>query len=97
MLYPAGVGAVDISSVSGIAGSVLLFDMLSLVILSDPNISFSSSIMFWLCPAILSVCSFYYNCFVGNFVLFSTASLLQDEPINALPNVTTLDLAQVAT
>ena len=69
-LYPAGAGAVNISSISSVVGSVVLFDILSLVILSNPNISSSSSIMFWLCLAILSVYGFYYNHFVCNLVFF---------------------------
>ena len=75
-LYTAGTNAVDISSMSGIAGSVLLFDMLSLVILSDPNISSNTSIVFGLCSTILSICGLYYNyfvsgvCLIGNSVLF---------------------------
>ena len=75
LLYPASAGTVNISSVSGVSGSILLFDMLSLVILSDPNIFFSFSIIFWLCLAILSVCGFYYNCFVCNLVLLHYTSL----------------------
>ena len=63
-LYTASTGAVDISSVSGIAGSVLLFDTLSLVILNNPNISSNTSIVSKLCPAVLSVCGLYHNCFV---------------------------------
>ena len=95
-LYPAGAGAVNMSSVSGVAGSVLLFNTLSSVILNNPNISSSSSTVFCFCPAILSVCGFYHNCFVCKLFFF-TAPLLQGEPIDTLPNVTTLDLAQVAT
>ena len=64
LLYTASTGAVDISSVSGIAGSVLLFDTLSLVILNNPNISSNTSIVSELCPAVLSVCGLYHNCFV---------------------------------
>jgi len=63
-LYPAHAGAVNISSVSGIAGLVLLFDMLSLVILSDLNISSNALIASGLYPAILSVCGFHHNHFV---------------------------------
>ena len=63
-LYTAGTGAINISSVSGIASSVLLFDMLSSVILSDPSISSNASIASGLCPAVLSVHSLYHNCFV---------------------------------
>ena len=66
LLYTASTGAVNISFVSGIASSVLLFNMLSLVILSDPNISFNTSIVSGLCPAILSVHGLYYNCFVSD-------------------------------
>jgi len=95
-LYPAGAGAVDISSVSDVAGSVLLFYTLSSVILSNSNISSSSSTVFCLCPAILSVSGFYHNCFICKLFFF-TAPPLQGEPINTLPNITTLDLAQVAT
>ena len=65
-LYTAGAGAIDISSVSSVPSSVLLFDMLFLVILSDPNISSSASIASGLCCAILSVCSFYHNHFVSS-------------------------------
>ena len=54
-------GTVNISSVSGVAGSVLQFDMLSSVILSDPNISSNTSIASRLCPAILSICGFYHT------------------------------------
>ena len=56
------VGAVNIASVSGIAGFVLLFDTLSLVILSDPNISSSTLIASRLCYAILSIYGIYHNC-----------------------------------
>jgi len=82
-LYTAG--AVDILSVSGVAGLVLLFDTLSSLILSDPSISSNTSIVFTLCPAILAVLCFF------------TAPLLQGEPGDTLPNVTTLDLAQIVT
>ena len=85
LLYIAGAGAINISSVSGVAGLVLLFDTLSSVILSDPSISSNTLIGSVLCSTILAV-----------LYLF-TAPLLQDEPGNTLPNVTTLDLAQVAT
>jgi len=36
---------------------------------------------------------------IASFVIlfFFTTPLLQDEPVNTLPNVMTLDLAQVAT
>jgi len=91
-LYTAGTGAVDISSVSGVASSVLLFDMLSLVILSDPNISSNASIVSGLCPAVLSVCDFYHNCFICKLFFFTTP-LLQGEPGNVLPNVMILGLA----
>ena len=80
-LYTAGSGTVDISSVSGIAGSVLLLDMLSSVILSNPSISFNALIVSVLCPAILAILYFF------------TAPLLQGEPGDTLPNVMTLDLA----
>jgi len=63
-LYTAGAGVVDISSVSGVASFMLLFDMLSSVILSNPNISYNASIASGLCPAILSVCGLYHNCFI---------------------------------
>jgi len=95
-LYTASAGAIDISSVSGIASFILSFDMLFSVILNDPNISSNTSIASGLCLAILSVCGFYHNCFVCKLFFF-TASLLQDEPGDALPNIMTLDLAQVAT
>ena len=60
-LCTAGTGAINISSVSGVAGSVLWFHILSLVILSDPNISSNASIVSGLCPAILSVCGYYHT------------------------------------
>ena len=60
-LCVAGTGAVNISSVSGVANSVLWFDILSLVILSDPNISSNTSIVSGLCPAVLSVCRYYHT------------------------------------
>ena len=66
-LYTAGV--VNISSVSSVAGSVLLFDMLSLVILSNPNISSSASIVSRFCHAILFVCGFYHDCLLLIFIL----------------------------
>jgi len=86
-LYTASTsaGAVNILSVSGVAGSVLLFDTLSLVILSDPSISPNASIVFLFCLAVLAVLCFF------------TVPLLQGEPGNALPNIITLGLAQVAT
>ena len=68
-LYTASAGAVDIFSVSGVAGSVLLFDTLFLVILSNPNISSSTSIASEFCHAILSVHGFYYNCLLLMFIL----------------------------
>jgi len=82
-LYTAGAGAgtVNILSVSGVAGSVLLFDMLFSVILSDSSIFSNTSIAFLFCPAILAVLCFFF------------APLLQDEPGDALPNVMTLGLA----
>ena len=56
-------GAIDISSnVSGVIGSVLLFDTLSSVILNDPSISSNASIASGLCLAILFVCGLYHNC-----------------------------------
>ena len=61
LLCTAVTGAVNISSVSGIAGSVLWFNTLSSVILSDPNISSNTSITSELCFAILSVCGFYHT------------------------------------
>ena len=84
-LYTVGASAIDILSISGVAGLVLLFDMLSLVILSDPSISSSASIASSLCSAVLADLCFF------------TAPLLQGEPGDALPNITTLDLAQVTT
>ena len=60
-LCTAGTGTVNISSISGIAGSVLQFDTLSLVILSDPNIFSNASITSGLCPAVLSVYGFYHT------------------------------------
>jgi len=57
------VNAANISSnVSGVAGFVLLFDTLSLVILNDPSISSNASIVSGLCLAVLFVCGLYYNC-----------------------------------
>ena len=85
LLYTAGASAVDILSVSSVAGSVLLFDTLSLVILNNLSIFSNASIAFLFRPAILA-----------NLCFFITP-LLQGEPGDALPNVTTLDLAQVAT
>ena len=102
-MYTAG--AVDITSVSGVAGSVLLFNTLSSVILSDPNISSNALIASGLCCAILSVHGFYHNCsflpdilyciieWPNHYVLFFYKVSLG----NTLPNVMTLDLAQVAT
>ena len=84
-LYTAITSAVNILSVSGIASSVLLFDILSLVILNDPSISSNASIASSLCPAILADLCFF------------TAPLLQGESGDTLPNIMTLDLAQVAT
>jgi len=95
-LYTAGAGAVNISSLSDVAGSVLSFDTLSLIIFSDSNISPNALITSGLCPAILSVHGFYHNCFVCKYFSF-TIPLLQDKPGDALPNITTLGLAQVAT
>jgi len=83
-LYTAGAGTVNILSVSGITGSVLLFNMLSSVILNDPSFSSNSSIASVLCPAVLAA-----------LYLFTTP-LLQGEPGDVLPNVMTLGLAQVA-
>ena len=54
-------GAVDISSVSNVAGSVLQFDTLFSVIFSDPNISSNALIASGLCSTILSVCGFYHT------------------------------------
>ena len=96
-LYITGANTVDISSVSSIAGSVLLFDILSSVILSDLNISSSASIVSGLCPAVLSVHSFYQTISVSSIDFFFTIPSLQSEPNDTLPNVTTLDLAQIAT
>ena len=69
LLYTTGIGTINISSVSGIANSVLLFDTLSSVILSDPNISSSVSIASGLCYAILSIYGFYHNHLFLMFVL----------------------------
>jgi len=85
LLYTVGAGAVNISSISGVAGSVLQFDTLSLVILNDQSISSNATIVSGLCHAVLSVDFFF------------TALLLQGEPDDALLNVTILDLAQVIT
>ena len=76
---------VNISSISGIAGSMLWFDLLFSMILNDPSISSNASIVSVLCSAILTVCDFF------------TIPFLQGEPDDALLNVITLDLAQVAT
>jgi len=84
-LYTAGAGAVNILSVSGVASSVLLFNTLFLVIFNDPSISSNSSIVSVLYPAVLAA-----------LYLF-TIPLLQDKPGDALPNIMTLDLAQIAT
>ena len=84
-MYTAGAGAVNILSVSGVASLVLLFNTLFLVIFNDPSISSNSSIVSVLYPAVLAA-----------LYLF-TIPLLQDEPGDALPNIMTLDLAQVAT
>ena len=54
-------GAIDISSVFSVDGSVLWFDMLSLVILNNLSISSNTSIVFGLCHAILSICEFYHT------------------------------------
>ena len=54
-------GAIDISSVFSVDGSVLWFDMLSLVILNNLSISSNTSIVFGLCRAILSICEFYHT------------------------------------
>ena len=76
LLCTAGTAAVNISSIFGSAGSILLFDTLCLVILNDPSISSNASIVFRPCPAVLSVYyfflelfsfpvhSFHYMCFV---------------------------------
>ena len=61
LLFTAGTGAVDISSVSSVAGSVLRFDMLSSVTLNDPNISSNTSLASGLCHAVLSVYGFYHT------------------------------------
>ena len=63
-LCTASTGAVNISSVSGVAGFMLWFDMLSLVILNDSSISSNTLIVSRLCPAVLSVCGFLSHCFV---------------------------------
>ena len=68
-LYTAGASAVNISSVSSIAGSMLLFDILPSVILSDPNISSSILIAFGFCCTVLSVYGFYHDHLVLTFVL----------------------------
>ena len=60
-LCTTGTDAVNISSVSGVAGSVLRFDMLSSVILNDPSISSNTSIASEFCHAVLSVCGFYHT------------------------------------
>ena len=84
-LYITGTDIVDISSVSGVTGSVLWFDSLSLVILNNPSISFNASIASVLCSTVLTVCDFF------------TIPFLQGEPDDTLLNIITLDLAQVAT
>ena len=60
LLYTAG--AVDIASISGVASSIFLFDILSLVIFSNPNISSNALIVFRLCHTVLFVHGVYYNC-----------------------------------
>ena len=60
-LCTAGTGAVNISSVSGVASSVLQFDMLSSMILNDPSISSNASIASGLFSTVLSVCGFYHT------------------------------------
>ena len=84
-LYVADTSTIDIMSVSSVAGLVLLFDMLSSVILNDPSISSNSSIV-----------SVFHSTILAILYLF-TIPLLQSEPGDTLPNVTTLGLAQVAT
>ena len=78
LLYTAS--AVDIPlGVSGVAGSVVLFNMYSIVILNDLSISSSASILSWLCFTILSVHGFYHNylCLVfGLFCLWSNTTIL---------------------
>ena len=78
LLYIASTGAVNISSISNIASSVLLFDTLFLVILSDFSISSSTSIVSGLYPAILFVYGFYHNCLflLGTFSLFPFCGFL---------------------
>jgi len=61
LLCAAGTSAVNISSISGVASSVLQFNTLSLMILSDSNISSNASIASGLCPAILFICGFYHT------------------------------------
>ena len=94
LLYTAGAGTIDISSISDVAGSVLLFDTLSSLIVSDPNISSNTSIAFRLCSAILSVHSLYHNCFilfdrwfclVLSVDFFFTIPLLQSELLWLMP------------
>ena len=70
LLCTAVISAVNISSVSGVASSVLWFDMLSLVILNDSSISSNASIVFGLCSAVLSVCSFFLELFLFLFCSF---------------------------
>ena len=79
-------GAVDISSVSGVAGSVLLFDTLFSVIFNDPSISSNASIASMPCPAVLTICiflelflfsvhSFHYMYFVQQIILSCSSSV----------------------
>jgi len=72
-------------------------DLECLVVATTPSISSSTSIASGLCPTILSVHGFYHTVFVLSVDFFFTVPLLQDEPDNTLPNVTTLSLAQVVT
>ena len=71
---------VDISSdVSDVAGSVLLFNVFSSVILNDPSISSSASIVSGLCCAVLSICDLYHNCsclISSLFCLWSSTTIL---------------------
>ena len=79
-LYTAGAsaGTVDILFVSGVADSVLLFDTLSSVIVSDPSIFSNTSIVSLFHPTILVDLCFF------------TVPLFQDEPSDTLSNIMTL-------
>ena len=68
-------GAVDISSVSDVAGSIILFSSKAYfsVILNDPSTSDSTSMLSWLCLAILPAHGIYHNDPVS--VLYTVCSI----------------------